>query len=123
MIKGAFLSIDEGNRTERIVIGLGAGRSDVRATVSVLDVMPQAPLLLEQFEVDAKSGLKPGMAETLGVGAAAGHIVGSAVISAGAAAVSETLGADVEADARRAAKGIADQLKLFFASKGWIFVQ
>jgi hypothetical protein len=37
--------------------------------------------------------------------------------------VSEAFGADVEADARRAAKGIADQLKPFFASKGWIFVQ
>ena len=123
MIKGAFLSIDEGNRTERLVIGLGAGRSDVRADVSVLQVTPQGPQLLEQFEVDAKSGLKPGMAETMGVGAAAGRIATSTAVSVGGSAASEAFGANVEADAQRAAKSIANQLKPFFADKGWIIVQ
>jgi hypothetical protein len=123
MIKGTFLAIDEGNRTERLVIGLGAGRSDVRAAVSVLEVMSQGPRMLEQFEVDAKSGLKPGMAETMGVGAAAGHIASSAALSVGGGAASEAFGANVEADAQRAAQGIAKQLKPFFASKGWIIVQ
>ena len=46
-----------------------------------------------------------------------------AALSVGAAAASKAFGAIVKADARRAAKGIADQLKPFFASKGWIFVQ
>jgi hypothetical protein len=123
MIKGTFVSIDEGNRTERLVIGLGAGRSDVRATVSVLEVTPQGPRVIEQFEIDAKSGMKPGIAETLGIGTAAGHIASSAVVSVGGGAASEAFGANVEADAQRAAKGIANQLKPFFASKGWIVVQ
>jgi hypothetical protein len=39
------------------------------------------------------------------------------------AAASEAFGANVEADARRAAKGMANQLKPFFASKGWIILQ
>ena len=56
-IGGHFLSIDEGNRTERVVIGLGAGRTDVQAEVLV----HQNGLLVEQLETDAKSGLKPGM--------------------------------------------------------------
>jgi hypothetical protein len=123
MIKGAFLSIDEGNRTERLVIGLGAGRSEIRADVSVLEATAQGPRLLEQFQVDAKSGLKPGMAETMGAGAAAGHIATSAALSIGGTAVSESFGADVEADAQRAAKGIAEQLRPFFVSKGWIIAQ
>lgn len=123
MIKGAFLSIDEGNRTERLVIGLGAGRSDVRAAVSVLEVMSDGTRVLEQFEVDAKSGLKPGMVETMGVGTAAGHIATGAAVTVGGSAASETFGANVEADAQRAARSIANQLKPFFASKGWIVVQ
>jgi Domain of unknown function (DUF4410) len=123
MIKGAFLAIDEGNRTERLVIGFGAGRTDVRAAVSVLEVLSQGPRVLEHFEVDAKSGFKPGMAETMGVGAAAGHIATSAILSVGGGAASEAFGTNVEADARRAAKGIAHQLTPFFASKGWIIVQ
>ncbi len=32
LIKGQFVSINEGNRTERVVIGLGAGRTDVKLT-------------------------------------------------------------------------------------------
>src|SRR5262245_59957082 len=32
MIKGHFLSIDEGNRTERVVIGLGMGRTTEKAS-------------------------------------------------------------------------------------------
>ena len=35
LIKGQLVSIDEGNRTVRLIIGLGAGRSDVRAHVQV----------------------------------------------------------------------------------------
>jgi hypothetical protein len=115
-IEGYFLSIDEGNRTERVVIGLGAGRTDVQAEVAVY----QSCLLRERLAVDAKSGLKPGMAETMGAGAAAGNLATSAVMSAGMAGASETFGADVEADAARAAKKIAERLKVFFAREGWI---
>lgn len=35
MVKGQLLSTDEGNRTERVVIGLGAGRTSVQANVQV----------------------------------------------------------------------------------------
>jgi hypothetical protein len=123
MIKGAVLSIDEGNRTERLVIGLGAGRSDVRAYLSILEVMSQGTRVLDQFEVDAKSDRKPGMVETMGVGAASGRIATAAAVSVGGSAASEAFGANVEADAQRAARSIANQLKPFFASKGWIVVQ
>jgi len=115
-IEGYFLSIDEGNRTERVVIGLGAGRTDVQAEVAVY----QNGLLRERLAVDAKSGRKPGMAETMGAGAAAGTLATSAVASAGLAGESEAFGADVEADAARAAKKIAKQLAVFFAREGWI---
>ena len=39
-ITGQLVSIDEGDRTERIVIGLGADRSDVRVRVQVYEVPP-----------------------------------------------------------------------------------
>jgi hypothetical protein len=119
LITGQFVSIDEGNRTERVAIGLGAGRSDVRARAQVFEVVAGSRRLLEEVEVDAKSGLKPGMAETLGVGGVAGHLAVSAVAGAGLAVVSETMGANVVADSDRAAKGIAKQLATFFARQGW----
>lgn len=116
-IGGHFLSIDEGNRTERVVIGLGAGRTEVRAEALVY----QNGLLVEQLETDAKSGAKPGMAETMGAGAAADNLAASAVVSAGMAGASETFSANVEADAARTASKLAEQLEEFFVRKGWIF--
>jgi Domain of unknown function (DUF4410) len=119
LIKGQLISIDEGNRTERVVIGLGAGRSDVRADAQVYEVTPAGRQLIDQIEVNAKSGLTPGMAETMGAGAAAGHLLVSTAVSGGLHVVSEDVGANVVADADRAAKGIAKQLSALFGEQGW----
>ena len=119
LIKGQLVSIDEGNRTERVIIGLGAGRSDVRAHVQVYEVTPSGRRLIDTVEVDGKSGLTPGMAETMGVGGLTGHLLVSTVVGGGVHVASEAVGADVVADADRAAKGIAKQLAALFAQQGW----
>ena len=119
-IEGQFISIDEGNRTERVVIGLGAGRTDVKTYVQVFDARGGRRVIASEFETDARSGYKPGMAETMGVGAAAGHLGTSAAIGGALAAGSETFAANVEADAKRTAKAIAKQLEQFFVDQGWI---
>jgi hypothetical protein len=120
LITGQLVSIDEGNRAERVVIGFGAGRSDVRVHVQVYEVTPAGRQLVDTIEVDGESGLTPGMAETMGAGALAGHLLVSAAVSGGLHVVSETMGANVVADADRSAKGIAKQLGVVFAQQGWI---
>jgi hypothetical protein len=119
LITGQLISIDEGNRTERVIVGLGAGRSDVRAHAQVYEVTPAGRQLIDQIEVDGKSGLTPGMAETMGVGGPTGHLLVSTAVSGGMHVVSESMGADVVADADRSAKGIAKQLAALFAQQGW----
>ena len=98
---------------------MGAGRTDVKASVQVFSDQNGKELLVRQFETDAMSGRKPGAAETLGAGAAAGTLGTAAAVTAGTTALSETLGATVEADAARTAKQIADKLKAFFVARGW----
>jgi Domain of unknown function (DUF4410) len=120
LITGQLVSIDEGNRAERVVIGFGAGRSDVRVHVQVYEVTHAGRELVDQIEVDGESGLTPGMAETMGAGAVAGHLLVSAAVSGGLHVVSETMGANVVADADRSAKGIAKQLAKLFGQEGWI---
>jgi hypothetical protein len=122
-ISGQFLAIDEGNRAERVVIGLGAGRSEVRTAVQVAELFPEGRRLVESFEVDAKSGRKPGAAETMGVGAAAGHVAVSAAVTAAGTVASEAFGDNVDADAERTAAKIASVLASFFARQGWIAPQ
>jgi hypothetical protein len=118
-ISGQFLSIDEGNRALRMTIGLGAGRSDVVTSVQVVELFAGGRRLVDQFEIDAKSGRKPGAAETMGVGAAAGTVATAAVATAATAIGSEAFGADVQADAKRTADKVAIVLADFFARQGW----
>jgi len=123
VIEGQFLSIDEGNRTERVVVGLGMGRSDVQTNVQVYEARGAQLVRLEEFMTTAKSGYKPGAAETMGMGAAAGTLAVSAAMTVAGTVASEALGADVEADARRTAKDVAEQLQKYFTRQGWIAPQ
>ena len=120
MVKGQFLSIDEGNRTERVAIGLGAGRTDVQANVQVYELTPQGMQQVDTLRGEAKSSYKPGMAEMMGVGAVAGHLLTSTVISGAVAGGTEMTSATVEADGKRLAGKIAVDLGNFFVNQAWI---
>jgi len=118
-IEGQILSIDEGNPTRRMLIGLGAGASEVRTLVQVFAVTGGSHRLVEDFYTTVKSSRKPGMAETMGMGAAAGRAAESAAVSVGVTALSAQ-SQTVEGDAEAAAKAIAKQLAKCFAQQGWI---
>ncbi len=120
LIEGQFVSIDQGNRTARVVIGLGAGRSDVETHVQAYFAREGGIQTLEKLDVSAKGSLKPGAAETLGVGAVAGNLVVAGVVTAATTVGSETLGGTVEADAKRTASKITKELKPFFERQGWL---
>jgi hypothetical protein len=117
-IEGQFVSIDEGNRLRRRVIGLGAGATEVKTHIQVYSMTPASRKLIQEFETSAQSSKKPGMAETMGVGAAAR---GAQAVAVGAGVgVASEYADTVEADARRTAKAVAEKLAQFFASEGWI---
>jgi uncharacterized protein DUF4410 len=120
LIIGQLVSIDQGNEAERVVIGLGAGRSDVEARVQVYEITAGKRIPIETMEGTAKSSLMPGAAETLGVGGLTGHILVSAAITAGSQVANQTLSANVDSEAGRLADKVADQLKVLFATQGWI---
>jgi hypothetical protein len=120
LIKGQLLSIDEGNRTERVVIGLGAGRTSVQANVQMYELTPEGLKRVDDMRGTAKSGRKPGMGEMMGVGAIAGHLLTSTVISGTLAGATEMTSATVEADGKRLAEDIAADLGKFFVDQDWI---
>lgn len=120
IVAGEILSIDEGNRTRRNLIGLGAGRSAVEARADVYYNPANAePRFVESFAADAESGRKPGAVETMGAGAATGRIAESAAVNVGSD-IAPALSGDVTADGERMAKAIAKRLGAFFVSQGWI---
>jgi hypothetical protein len=121
LIEGQVVSVDEGNRTRRTLIGLGAGRSSVTADAQLFyREGAAAPRLLESFESSADSGRAPGAAETMGAGAAAGSgIAASAAASAGLHGVSERRASSPDDLARKIAEGLAPRIEQYFASQGW----
>ena len=120
LILGQLVSIDEGNAAERMIIGLGAGRSDVEAHVQVYESVAGRSIPIETMVGTAKSSLMPGAAETMGVGAVTGHLLVSAAITAGSQVANQTLSANVDSEAGRLADKVSDQLKSLFIQQGWI---
>ena len=121
-IEGQFLTVDQGNRLRRAVIGFGAGASEVRTMVQVFETTGEGRALVEDFYTTAKSSRKPGFGPMAGAGAALSTAATSAAVSSGvgvATAHSQT----VEGDAKNTAEEIVKMLKKFFVEQGWIAPQ
>jgi outer membrane murein-binding lipoprotein Lpp len=119
-VKGQILSVDEGNRTRRVIIGLGVGRSTVETRVQLYESIRGRAQLLEQMTATTKSGRKPGMAEMIGVGALTGHIITSTVLSGAASGASEALSANVDALSKTMAKKLSAKIVEYYKERGWL---
>ena len=119
-VEGVILRIDEGDRTRRVVVGLGAGESFVDAKVVVHSAVDPPKRLLD-FVTKADSGKMPGAGLSLGAGAAA-----QGGVTAAGAAVSATQGgvrvmrSQVEQMAERSAKQAVEYMQKYFVVQGWI---
>lgn|GEM_PF-432668 len=121
LVQGSFDTIDSGNRRRRTLIGLGAGKSEVTGSVRIIyQPAGGAARLVQSFTADADSGRMPGIAETAGVGAAAGSIATTAAAGAGLHGISETKRAGVSDDAKRLAGAVAKQIAQIGVANGWI---
>ena len=120
VIEGQITSVDQGSRAARVVVGLGAGHSDVKTYTQIYDLQRRGRRLIEQFTTDARSGYKPGMAETEGVSAAAGHWAMGLAVGAGVNIATEKYTDNVNADAKRTAEQIAKQIDTLFQNRGWV---
>jgi outer membrane murein-binding lipoprotein Lpp len=121
MVEGSFDTIDSGNRRRRMLIGLGAGKSEVSSSVQILyKPAGGTARLVQSFNATGDSGNAPGMVETAGVGAAAGSIATSAAVGGGLHAMSETKKTGVSADAQRLADAVAKQVAQIGVSAGWL---
>ena len=66
VVDGAFLVIDEGNESKRVMIGLGRGASHVGMHVTVSSVSSGRSLVVLSFDVNAASGKGPGALLSMG---------------------------------------------------------
>jgi hypothetical protein len=119
-IEGQIVSINEGNKTRRLMVGFGAGASEVRTLTQVYEVTGGGGhRLVEDFYTTAKSSRKPGFGPMAGIGAAAG-VATSGAAAAGGVGAATALSQTVEADIKHGARQIAKDLAKLFVQQGWI---
>lgn len=120
VVTGRVLRIDEGNRTRRMGIGFGAGRSVVHATAELYAVVPHGPpVLLQTCDGTADSGRTPG----LGVGASMAVAQSSAALGALSAVTNvgrATRRSPVGQEAASFGHRVATDIGAYAAGRGWI---
>jgi len=120
LITGYFVDIDEGNRLQRNLIGLGMGQSRLDSKVRVLAPSPSGYRELIAFDAHADSGDMPGAAVTGPAGAAAGAGAAAVLATNAVAGGIKTYKSSSAEQAKKMAEKIAAQLAQYFAQQGWI---
>ena len=120
VLRGYFVSVDEGRAGRRVLVGFGAGAAELRTAVEAYQMTPGGLRQLGRGEIRSGGGELPGMVVPLAVVAATanpiGLAVGGAVKATGEATGSET----IEGAAERTADEIAAQLRTAAEEQGWI---
>ena len=120
VIKGAFVSVDEGSRLKRMLIGFGAGAAELRTVVEGYQLRETGLFPLGSAEIEAGGGKMPGVLAPVGVGAAAGRAATSAIVSGGANVVKEVGPESIEAASLRTAEEISKIVEEAYRKRGWL---
>jgi len=92
---GFFLSIDQGNQRQRMIIGFGMGASEGRVLMWAVEMTEDGRQLVDNFYIITQSSWRPG------VGPMGGVVAGNAVVGLALSSTSMLVGArsqKVEAD-------------------------
>jgi len=120
VIRGQLVSFSEGSEKKRVLIGLGAGESELQVAVQGYQVTNTGLRRLGTGDTESTAGKTPGV----GVGALttiATHNPLGLIVSTGIKAHDKKEGTDtLQARAKDTAKKIADVLKERFKEEGWI---
>jgi hypothetical protein len=120
VIKGSFVTIEEGSAGKRVLLGFGSGASELKTVVEGYQMTAQGLRKLGGGEVASGGSKTPGMVVPLAVAAATANPIGLIVVG-GMKAYGEVSGSSkVEGRAKATADEIAAQLKVAAQKQGWI---
>ena len=120
VIRGYFVSVEEGSAAKRVLVGFGSGDAELMTAAEAYQMTSQGLRLLGSAEIKSGGGKMPGVVLPAAVMAATanpiGLVVGGALKVAGEAGGSAT----VEGAAERTADEIAEQIVKAAEKQGWI---
>ena len=120
VLRGYFVSVDEGRVGRRVLVGFGAGAAELRTAVEAYQMTPEGLRQLARGEIRSEGGEMPGIAVPLAVVAATANPIGLIVGGTMKATGEATGSATIQGVARRTADEIAAQLETAAQEQGWI---
>ncbi len=117
VVKGQFVTIQEGSRTRRMLIGFGAGSTMLRVEVQVYQMMESGLQRIKEVEGQARGSRMPGVAGPGAVAGATGAVAGVAV--AGAMSTVREVRGGIKADVHRLAERFSYKMDVFYYRQGW----
>jgi len=118
ILKGQFVTIEEGKRGKRVLIGFGAGSDEVLVRAQVYQVMEDGLRRIAEGEAEAHGSKKPGMLFPIAGAVATGRAAGAVI--AGGLTMKTEASDKIDADIGRLAKTIAEQAEDFYRRQGWL---
>jgi hypothetical protein len=120
VIRGYLVSVQGGSTAKRLVIGFGAGTSEMDTVVEGYSVTPQGWRKLGSGTLTSSGSKTPGLVVPAAVAIATANPIGLIVVG-GAKIYSEASGrSGLEGRAKATADEIAVQLKIRFQDRGWV---
>jgi hypothetical protein len=121
MIRGFFLSVDEGSMLKRLAIGFGSGTAELKTYVEGYQMTESGPRLLGSGDINSgTSGGTPGVAVPIVVTVITLNPIGL-VVGGVVKGVGELSGmGKIQATAEETAEKIAEELRPQFERQGWI---
>ncbi|RIL03886.1 MAG: hypothetical protein DCC71_14850 [Proteobacteria bacterium] len=120
VIRGTFVTLDEGSVAKRMTIGLGAGASHLSTVVEGYQMTERGLRKLGSGSVDAGGGKLPGAALPAAVAIATANPIGLIVTSAVKAGGEMSGKSTIEGRAQQTVDQIAERLRVRFREQGWI---
>jgi hypothetical protein len=117
VVKGQFVTIREGSRAQRMVVGFGAGSTMLQVEVQLYQMMESGLQRISEVAGEARGNRMPGVAVAGGVAAAGGSVV-PVFIQGGLGTVREITGG-IQADIDRLAERFAYKTVAFYYRQGW----
>jgi hypothetical protein len=120
LLKGRFITIDEGSALGRMAIGFGVGAQELRVQMETYQTTAggvERPLAISEARAD--SGKMPGMAVPVSAGAMMGNVLVSVAVSGGMATFRE-LGGAMQKSVKQLGEAIAERGVSFYQRKGWL---
>lgn len=119
VVKGQFLTIDEGSRAKRMIIGFGAGAEEVRVMVQVYQMTETGLRRISEAEGEAHGRKTPGIAGPAAVAVGGGMVVG-AVVAGGMNLKSEAIDGSMDTTLNNLVEEFVENAARFYKRQGWL---